>query len=481
MNYHGKVLVADDEINMREALDLTLSRIGFTVVTATDGHEAIAKLHGSDEYRLLVTDVNMPKANGMDVLAEAVRLRPGLPVIVITGFGTIQNAVDAMKAGAADYIVKPFNADALEAAIAKHVKDPVAAIHDVTPQATSAKGKSGDGIAHAPDKPFLTKDPQTLKIVKIAAEIAKTDATVLIEGESGTGKEVLARLIHNNSPRKSAPFVAVNCAAVPANLLESELFGHEKGAFTGAMTGKKGKFEMADGGTILLDEIGEMEAVLQSKLLRVLQEREIDRIGGSGPRAINVRVVCTTNANLPKLVAEGKFREDLFYRLNVIPLTLPPLRERSGDVEILAAHFAEKFARHHGRAVPVMSAEALESLKKNPWKGNVRELSNTIERALLLTSGDEITSASLSIVENRSISAVKSVENPTDATLPTGLSLKELERQMIMKTLDEQGGNRTQTAKTLGISIRTLRNKLHEYGEMGGDDSDDAEAVNVAS
>ncbi|MCL4235164.1 MAG: sigma-54 dependent transcriptional regulator, partial [Deltaproteobacteria bacterium] len=258
LEFRGPILVADDEPNMREALELTLARMGFDVTLATDGQEALARLHSSDPFRLLVTDVNMPRVDGMEVLREAQRIRPAMPVVVITGFGTISNAVEAMKLGAADYIVKPFTAEALEAAVAKHL-DQVA-----TPMVAAAKSE---------ERPFITKDTKTARVLAIAQSIAKSDATVLIEGESGTGKEVLARFIHQHSGRADRPFVAVNCAAVPATLLETELFGHEKGAFTGAIQSKKGKFELAEGGTILLDEIGEMEPVLQAKLLRVLQER----------------------------------------------------------------------------------------------------------------------------------------------------------------------------------------------------------------
>jgi DNA-binding NtrC family response regulator len=464
MNFEGSVLVADDEPNMLEALDLTLSRMGFDVHTARDGQEAVAKLHGSEPFRLMVTDVNMPKVNGMEVLRESSRLRPNMPVVVITGFGTIQNAVEAMKLGASDYIVKPFNADALEAAVAKNLDEPSAAKTEARTEPAGVKG----------DRPIITQSAPMKKIMKIAENIARTDATVLIEGESGTGKELLALFIHRHSLRTSRPFVAVNCAAVPATLLESELFGHEKGAFTGAISSKKGKFEMAEGGTILLDEIGEMDPVLQSKLLRVLQEREVDRIGANGPRPIDVRVICTTNANLPKLVAQGKFREDLFYRLNVIPLTIPPLRERDGDVSFLADHFVRQFGEKYGRADIRVADETKIMLEKYEWKGNVRELANTLERAVLLTEGSVITTASLFIVENRKASSPSS---DGGLQIGAGVSLRDMERQLIMKTLDEVGGNRTKAAKLLGISIRTLRNKLHEYGS--GEEADNSEDENT--
>lgn len=463
LEFRGPILVADDEPNMREALELTLARMGFDVTLATDGQEALARLHSSDPFRLLVTDVNMPRVDGMEVLREAQRIRPAMPVVVITGFGTISNAVEAMKLGAADYIVKPFTAEALEAAVAKHL-DQVA-----TPMVAAAKSE---------ERPFITKDTKTARVLAIAQSIAKSDATVLIEGESGTGKEVLARFIHQHSGRADRPFVAVNCAAVPATLLETELFGHEKGAFTGAIQSKKGKFELAEGGTILLDEIGEMEPVLQAKLLRVLQEREIDRVGGTSPKAVDVRVVCTTNANLPKLVAQGKFREDLFYRLNVIPLTLPPLRERKGDVKYLANHFVEVAAKKHGRPQLTLAPDTADLLEKYEWRGNVRELANTIERAVLLTEGSVVGPASLFIVENRTVAVSSDTGGEAEVRLAAGTSLRDMERRLIEATLRDVGQNRTKAAKLLGISIRTLRNKLHEYGatESGGDDDgNDAE------
>ncbi len=466
LEFRGPILVADDEPNMREALELTLARMGFDVTLATDGQEALARLHSSDPYRLLVTDVNMPRIDGMEVLREAQRIRPAMPVVVITGFGTISNAVEAMKLGASDYIVKPFTAEALEAAVAKHL-DQVTA-----PVVAAAKSE---------ERPFITGDPKTSRVLTIAQSIARSDATVLIEGESGTGKEVLARFIHQHSGRADRPFVAVNCAAVPATLLETELFGHEKGAFTGAIQSKKGKFELAEGGTILLDEIGEMEPVLQAKLLRVLQEREIDRVGGTSPRPVDVRVVCTTNANLPKLVAQGKFREDLFYRLNVIPLTLPPLRERKGDVKYLANHFVEVAAKKHGRPQLTLAPETADLLEKYEWRGNVRKLANTIERAVLLTEGSVVSPASLFIVENRQVASASPVADEGEVRLSAGTSLRDMERRLIEVTLRDVGQNRTKAAKLLGISIRTLRNKLHEYGAAGAvdapgaDDADDPE------
>ncbi len=455
MNFSGSVLVADDEFNMREALELALERMGFKVSLAADGEEAVTMLHSSEQFRLLVTDVNMPKRSGIDVLREARRLRPAMPVIVITGFGTIQNAVEAMKSGAADYIVKPFTADALESAVAKNIDE-----------AETAAGRpfAGDaGEYSRSERPIITQCPKMKKILKIAGNVASTDATVLIEGESGTGKELLALYIHSRSRRSAKPFVAVNCAAVPGTLLESEMFGHEKGSFTGATASKKGKFEQADGGTILLDEIGEMEVVLQAKLLRVLQEREIDRIGASGPKPIDVRVLCTTNANLPKLVSEGKFREDLFYRLNVIPLTIPPLRERNGDIAFLSDNFVKVFGSKYDKEKIQISDETKNLLQKYEWKGNVRELSNTIERAVLLAESDVITPSSLFIHENGVSGQGINGGGPAGGALAAGMSLREMEKKLILKTLEEVGNNRTKAAGILGISIRTLRNKLNEY------------------
>ncbi|MCB0336587.1 MAG: sigma 54-interacting transcriptional regulator, partial [Bdellovibrionales bacterium] len=324
-------------------------------------------------------------------------------------------------------------------------------------------------------RPIVTNDRMMIRILEVAEAVAKSDATVLIQGESGTGKELIARLIHSSSARSSQPFVAVNCAALPATLLESELFGHEKGAFTGAHTRKIGRFEMAQGGTILLDEISEMDLALQAKLLRVLQEREVDRVGGKEPINIDVRVLATTNRNLEQSVENGEFRADLFYRLNVIPLTLPALRERRGDVRLLIQHFMKKYL---GAQAPMIPNALFESLENYPWPGNIRELQNAVERAAILSRGRDPKEADFLIGQRSTPTLAQQVTKEIDNAMPavyeeelplqikSGMTVHEVEKQLILETLKSTNDNRTQAAKLLGISIRTLRNKLNEYKEQ---------------
>jgi DNA-binding NtrC family response regulator len=439
------VLVVDDDPDMREALGLSLGRMGFGVDLAHDGQMALDCLD-QRPYRLVISDVKMPKLDGMSLLKQVRQVNPELPVLLITGFGTIGGAVEAMKYGAADYVVKPFSIDVLE----KTVRDVLDANRPVPRSARTDEGEVA----------IVTRNARLQKLLYIAAKVAKSDATVLIAGESGTGKELVARLIHAESPRAGGPFVAVNCAALPEHLLESELFGHEKGSFTGATQKKIGKFELADRGTLLLDEIGEMSMGLQAKLLRALQERRVDRVGGGQPVPVDIRVVATTNADLKKKVNGGGFREDLFYRLAVIPLELPPLRERPEDIVALTDHFLQMFS------AAGLSTAARQALARNEWRGNVRELRNVIQRAALLASERPIDEGDL--VLDGSIGA----RNGDGAHAANGgetRNLRELERRTILATLAEFGGNRTQTAEALGISIRTQRNKLHEYALEGFD------------
>jgi two-component system response regulator FlrC len=354
-------------------------------------------------------------------------------VIVLTAFGTVQTAVEAMKAGANDFLVKPFSHQALDEVLHKHVV-----------AGSSPRSYACDSVE------IITQNAAMNTLLDQAAQAAKTQATVLVQAESGTGKELLARWIHNNSANQKGPFVAVNCAALPDNLLESELFGYEKGAFTGAVGFKPGKFELAQNGTILLDEIGEMAPLLQAKLLRVLQEHEVDRVGGKRPIPIRVRVIATTNKDLRKLIARGQFREDLFFRLNVVPLRIPPLRERKDDLVVLTQHFAQKF----GGADVQPDPGTMEMLERYGWPGNVRELENVVHRAFALRGKLKITPADL---------FEHSVETAESTALQAGQSVDEMERKLIMTTLEQTSGNRTHAAKLLGISLRTLRNKLREY------------------
>ena len=441
------ILVIDDEAGMRAAIRETLIRVGYDVTTASNGFEAISKLK-ENNFHLVLTDMKMPRMNGLEVLRKVKKQIPHLPVIMITAYGTIDTAVEAMKEGAFDYIIKPFSTEKLESVVNK-------ALLNIDQKSLPQRDFSQIKINQK--KEIVTKNKKMLEILEIAEEISKSNSTVMIQGESGTGKELLAYYIHKSSQRRDKPFIAINCAALPEGLLESELFGHEKGSFTGAIARKIGKFELANDGTILLDEISEMEHQLQAKLLRVLQEYEIDRVGGRIPIPIDIRIISTTNKDLKEEVKKGNFREDLFYRLNVIPLMIPPLRERKGDISILADHFLKKYSKRNGKKTSRISEETIDLLKKYYWKGNVRELENVIERAVVLCDGDVILPKNLFMNEE--------FDNEESISVRAGVSLREMEKQLIFKTLDEVGGNRTHAAKILGISIRTLRNKLNEYKE----------------
>ncbi len=440
-----RIVVVDDEPGMRAGLAEVLRRGGFQVDLAATAEDALAHLQaeGAD---LVVTDLRLPGLSGTDLLRELRTTGLDVPAIVITAHGTIEDAVAAMKLGALDFLPKPFSPGdllhlatrALERAAAGPVR----------------RGRT-DALA-ATRRPIVTRDPGMLRLLEIADTVASSRASVLIQGESGTGKELLARHLHERGARRGKPFVAVNCAALPRDLLESELFGHERGAFTGALTRKIGKFELASGGTILLDEVSEMELGLQAKLLRVLQEYEVDRVGGSNPVPVDVRVVATTNRRLRDLVDAGRFREDVFYRLNVLPFVVPPLRERTGDVELLAEHFLQRYANGTTRA---LDAGAREALRGRRWPGNVRELEHALERASLLAQGGVITAADL---EDRDGGTPRLALG----TL-AGLTVREMERRLIVETLKRTKNNRTQAARMLGISIRTLRNKLAEYRSRG--------------
>jgi two-component system response regulator FlrC len=421
------ILVVDDDAQMRMALSEAIQRLGYSATLCDGGADALGKLaHAA--YSLIITDMKMPRMDGLTFLKEVSKRDGNLPVLVITGFGTVENAVETMKEGATDYLMKPFSFDTLTKSI-------------------------GSIMARvSPDRDLLTASPDMQRIVQLAGNLAANDITVLITGESGTGKELLARHIHRKSRRKDKPFVAVNCAAIPENLLESELFGHEKGAFTGAAERKKGKVELADGGTILLDEIGEMPMLLQAKLLRVLQEREIDRVGGKDPVKVDVRVIATTNRDLALECAEGRFREDLFYRLNVFPLRVPPLRERPEDIPVLAEHFIRNFSAVAGKTIWGCSEEVIADLQQMPWRGNVREFENVLQRAVFLCSGDTVERGDLM------------VDHAGPRPAANG-KLRDMEKDMIMKTLKEVNGNKAKAAKLLGVSVRTVRNKLSEYGQ----------------
>jgi DNA-binding NtrC family response regulator len=448
------ILVVDDEPDMRDALTAALRREGLCVSTAANGIEALEKVQGQS-FDLIITDVRMPRMGGLALLQELKRTSAAIPVIMMTGYGRIEDAVEAMKAGAFDYLLKPFSLEDLKTAVTKALvprDGPARPMAEVSRHEEQESPEAGVDI----ERPIVTQDPRMLQVIELAKEAASSKATVLIQGESGTGKEVLARYIHANSPRNTQPFVAVNCAAIPEGLLESELFGHEKGAFTGAITKQVGKFEWAHRGTILLDEISEMPLTLQAKLLRVLQEHEIERVGGRKPVPVDIRVIATTNRRLKDHTAAGKFREDLYYRLNVIPLNIPPLRERKNDIPLLIEHFIRKHRRGGNQPLLYMGQDTIQHFLQYDWPGNIRELENMVERWLVLYQGGFLTTGQLFLNEGAASLPPASLGKPS-------MSVREMERALIMETLQAMNGNRTQAAKVLGISLRTLRNKLREY------------------
>ena len=443
-----KILVVDDDPGVLAMLSQTLDRSGYDVQSAVDGSEALNKIR-DNQFNLVITDVRLPKVNGLQLLDEIKQSTPQMPVIVITGYGSVQNAVEAMQVGASDYLLKPFSTEALQVAINRS---------GIAPKVGPAI--QPDRRVPSNERRIVTQDPQFLAILKVAHNVATSSASVLVQGESGTGKELLARFIHEHGGRKDEPYVAVNCAALPDTLAESELFGHEKGAFTGAIQRKVGKFEAAGRGTIVLDEISEMSMPLQAKLLRVLQERQIERIGSNRPVDVDARVIAVSNVDLKASVEAGNFRKDLFYRVNVVPLRVPALRERKEDILLLARHFCETFCHLNTKELMIISKPAEELMLQYSWPGNVRELENAVERAVLISIDNEIGSDDL-ILDGDDL-----CPGSTDpSTIASGLTVREMERKLIMATMETVNENRSQAAEMLGISIRTLRNKLKEYRE----------------
>jgi two-component system response regulator FlrC len=430
MNENMKsILVVDDDRQMRAALKEAVVRMGYKAAVAENPVDAL-KVLDDISVSMIITDMKMPKMDGLSFIKEARRRIGSLPILVITGYGTVENAVDVMKEGVCDYLMKPFSFEALTGTIELIM---------------SRDQNNGRDI--------ISDDENMKNLLQLAGSVASSDMTVLILGESGTGKEILARYIHKSSRRSKKPLIAVNCAAIPDNLLESELFGFEKGAFTGAVEKKTGKFELAHGGTILLDEIGEMTSTLQAKLLRVLQEKEIDRIGGKQPVPVDVRVIATTNRDLQQEISEGRFREDLYFRLSVFPVQLPPLRERPEDIKLLADHFVGKFAIELNKTFTGFTEEAVEFLKTRTWKGNIRELENAVHRAVLIARNTLIDVEDFMLEEDVSHSTVNNGR------------IKDMEMDLILKTLENTKGNKTRAAKLLGVSVRTIRNKLNGYGK----------------
>jgi two-component system response regulator FlrC len=437
------VLVVEDDETLREALCDTIEFGGYRALPAENGVAALARLDKTP-VRLVISDVQMDRMDGNALLRELRARHPELPFILITAHGSVAAAVEAMRCGATDYLLKPFAAEVLLEMLERYLPADAA--------------ESGQPVA---------EDPVTQRLLELARRLARSDGTVLISGESGTGKEVLARYIHRHSARADAPFVAVNCAAIPENMLESLLFGYEKGAYTGAHQSRAGKFEQANGGTLLLDEVSEMDIALQAKLLRVLQEKEVERLGGQRPIALDVRVLATTNRRLADAVRDGSFREDLYYRLNVLPLLLPPLRDRPADILPLARRFLARFAPA-GRDID-FADDAIQHLTENRWRGNVRELENSVQRAAILCSGERVRAADFGLLdgldggsESCGVGEARVSEEP-----PLAGDLRERERELILDALASEGGSRKAAAEKLGISPRTLRYKLARMKEQG--------------
>ena len=461
------VLLVEDDHGLREALGETLALAGHAYQAVGSAEEALLVVDDK-AFSLVVSDVNMPGMDGHQLLSQLRSRHPQLPVLLMTAHGTVDRAVDAMRQGAADYLVKPFEPKALLALVARH-----------------ALGRLGPADAEGP----IAVEPASQQLLNLAARVAKSDSTVLISGESGTGKEVLARFIHQQSPRATQPFIAINCAAIPDNMLEATLFGHEKGSFTGAIAAQAGKFEQADGGTLLLDEISEMPMGLQAKLLRVLQEREVERVGARKPIALDIRVIATTNRDLAGDVAAGRFREDLFYRLSVFPLAWQPLRQRPGDILPLAERLLAKHVNKMKHAPVRLSAQAQRCLVQYSWPGNVRELDNAVQRALILQQGGVIQGEDFCLAGPITFAAAAPASmapvTQTDApsTAPPALAegaagdsagalgddLRRREFQMIIDTLRAERGRRKEAAERLGISPRTLRYKLAQMRDAGMD------------
>ena len=448
----GRILIVDDQEMMRDSLASTLVREGHEVVACWDGAAAIAKIENG-KFDLLITDLKMPKMTGIELLQELKRLRPELPVVLMTAFATVQTAVEAMKLGAYDYIQKPFDGEEIKLLVERTLEHSRLKLENAALRTVAAE-------VNAP-RPLVGSGERMVEVKKKIDMIARSSATVLIHGESGTGKEVVARAVHAASPRADRPFLAVNCAALSENLLESELFGHEKGAFTGADKMRRGRFELADGGTLLLDEISEIAPALQAKLLRVLQESTFERVGSSVSQHVEVRVVATTNRDLEKEVERGKFREDLFYRLNVVPIELPALRERLEDIPELSRHFLSLISKREKSPFRHLEGEAVRVLQRYNWPGNVRELQNIVERASVLELEPGIIRATT--IEPW----LKTRQGSSAAESLAGKPLADVEKQVILSTLQQFKGHRIKTAGALGIGVRTLGMKLKKWKDDG--------------
>jgi two-component system response regulator HydG len=446
-----KILVADDEPSHRQMIEAVLAAEGYEVTQAEDGLAAISAVEDRF-YDLVIMDVRMPNVDGIQALQKIKQISPDIPVIIMTAYASVGSAVDALKSSAYDYLIKPLDIDELKILVAKALRH-----HQLEQENIYLKERLNDRFDFSN---IIGRSPSMTQLFETVALVAPSEATALIVGESGTGKELIANAIHQNSPRKDLPFIKVNCAALPETLLESELFGHVKGAFTGATTRKQGRFQLAHNSSIFLDEIAEMAPATQAKILRVLQEREFEPVGSTQTIKVDTRVIVATNKNLEKEIQEGRFREDLYYRLNVVTVEVPPLRQRREDIPLLADFFLKHYAEKNRRLIKGFTPRATDLLMRYDWPGNVRELENIIERAVIMARGEMITPLEFPIDQQNLDEELK--ESRIDLT--PGRSLKEVEKVMILRTLEEVGGNRTHAARILGISRRTLQLKLKEYG-----------------
>lgn len=447
-----KILVIDDDTSLRRVLEYNLQEVGYAVTTAASGEEGV-RLFGEESPALVITDMKMPGMDGMQVLKAIKELSPGALVIIITAFGTVDVAVEAMKGGAYDYITKPFNRDELRLIVAKALQ-----FSSLTVENRRLKEVLSDNVDF---RAVVGTSKAMARVFEVVHKVADTDVSVLITGESGTGKELVARSIHQHSSRHDGPFVAINCAAIPRDLLESELFGHVRGAFTGAVRDKTGKFQLAEGGTLFLDEVGELPLELQPKLLRALQERVVEPVGGTKPLKLDVRVVAATNLEIEKALAGSTFREDLYYRLAVIPLHLPPLRERREDIPLLISYFCGK----HGAKKVGFDIEAMKALVSYQWPGNVRELENMVERLLIMRGSDTITLLDLpdNVRSGGTVCAASSNKAGVINLPEDGYSLEQLEREVVVEALERNRWNQTAAAKFLRIPRHTLIYRMEKY------------------
>ncbi|MBH0207657.1 MAG: sigma-54-dependent Fis family transcriptional regulator [Nitrospira sp.] len=459
-----KILVVDDEQSLREVLSIMLKRAGYAVTSATGGEEAVELLQ-KEIYDLVITDLRMPKVDGMEVLSAVKSVSPETVVLIITAFASADSAVEAMKQGAYDYLTKPFQVDEVQLIIRNALEK-----RRLTTENMILKREMASQSSFAQ---LVGQSDAMQKVFEVVRKVADSKSNVLICGESGTGKELVARAIHYNSARSALPFVAVNCSAVPETLLESELFGHMKGSFTGAIANKAGLFEIANGGTIFLDEIGDTTPTIQVKLLRVIQEREFRRVGGSQDIKVDVRVVAATNKDLEKAVADGSFREDLYYRLDVIPIKLPPLRMRTGDIPLLVNHFLERFAQESGKSRPSLSSDAMQVLLEHEWRGNVRELENLIERVVAFSVDGSVTDVDVRGWLHRPLAPPPAQGMPLDLT-DEGVDLEGLingiEKDLLLKALERSKWVKKKAARMLRLNTRSFRYRLEKYAIKGGRD-----------